>query len=229
MAQAELAGRLGDPAVDAGQAREAAETVLSRPEFQPAEPSLLDRALQWVGERVGRLFLGVDFGATGTVGAVVLVVLLALLVLAVLWLVRSVRRSRRLETVTSGDAGRRSVDWAAEAAAHEAVGRWRDAVRCRYREVLADLATLGTVQERPGRTAGEHLRDVAERLPGARAPFAAVTATFEATWYGGEAPDAATVAAVGSDVAAVRAAAGLRAPRAATDRTPDTAAAAAAP
>lgn len=220
MAQAELAGRLGGPAAEAGRAREAAEAVLARPEFQPAEPSLLDRGIQWLLERLGRLFLGIDIGATGAVGAVVLVALLALLVLAVLWLLRSVRHSRPLESAVSGDVGRRSVDWAGESAAHEAAGRWRDAVRCRYREILADLAALGTVQERPGRTAGEHLRDVAERLPGARAAFAGVTSTFEAVWYGGDEPDATTLAALNSDVAAVRAAAGLRAPRpAADDRT----------
>ncbi len=212
MAQAEVAARLGGPAVDAELAHDTAQMVLARPEFQPARPGLLQRGLQWVLERIGRFFETLD-GGTGRVGAIVLVVVVAVLIGLVIWLLVTVRRSRSLGEALSGGVGRPAIDWAHEAAEHEAAGRWRDALRCRYREVLADLASVGIVQERPGRTAGEHLRDVADRLPAARGPFAAITAAFEAAWYGGTAVDAETVAQVVSDSAAVRAAAGLHAAR----------------
>jgi len=79
---------------------------------------------------------------------------------------------------------RPAVDWRADAAANEAAGHWRAALRCRYRALVADLAARGLVEEVPGRTAGEYRREVGVNAPAAAGDFDGATALFEAAWYG---------------------------------------------
>src|SRR5207244_8332949 len=81
-------------------------------------------------------------------------------------------------------AARPPGDWEAGAAGHEAAGRWRDAVRCRYRALVADLARRGVVDEVPGRTSGEYRAEVTASLPAAAADFTGATDLFERAWYG---------------------------------------------
>jgi hypothetical protein len=83
-------------------------------------------------------------------------------------------------------AGRRrsAAEWRAEADAQERAGAWREAVRSRYRALVADLASRGVVEEVPGRTAGEYRREVGRALPGAAGDFAGATELFEVAWYG---------------------------------------------
>ncbi|MBV9410730.1 MAG: DUF4129 domain-containing protein, partial [Acidimicrobiia bacterium] len=75
-------------------------------------------------------------------------------------------------------------DWRAEAEAHERAGEWRQAVRCRYRALVADLAGRGILNEVPGRTAGEYRRELGDALPAASPQFAGATELFEGAWYG---------------------------------------------
>ena len=79
---------------------------------------------------------------------------------------------------------RAAVDWRAEAEAHERAGRWRQAVRCHYRALLAELAQRGVVEEVPGRTTGEYRAQVGARAPALAPPFASATELFELAWYG---------------------------------------------
>jgi Domain of unknown function (DUF4129) len=83
-------------------------------------------------------------------------------------------------------AGRRrsAAEWRAEAEAQERAGAWREAVRSRYRALVADLAARGLVEEVPGRTAGEYRREVGEALPAVATDFAGATELFEVAWYG---------------------------------------------
>ncbi len=75
-------------------------------------------------------------------------------------------------------------EWRRAAAELEAAGRWREGLRCRHRGLVGELVRRGAVRDQAGRTAGEHLRDVAAAWPGAAAPMAAATELFEAAWYG---------------------------------------------
>jgi hypothetical protein len=68
----------------------------------------------------------------------------------------------------------------------EAEGRWREALRARYRELVADLAEAGIIDEIPGRTAGEYRQVVAVERPADGAAFNAATGLFEGAWYGGQ-------------------------------------------
>jgi len=89
---------------------------------------------------------------------------------------------------------RTATDWRSEAEAHERAGRWRPALRCRYRALVAELAAGGVVEEFPGRTAGEYRVAVGVSAPAVAPDFAAATELFERTWYG-RAPTGADEAA----------------------------------
>jgi hypothetical protein len=179
------------PEANPRRVHEAIDAILARREFVPEPRSLLERAWDWVldqlGELLGALF---DAGAGSAVGWVV-VALFSLVAVAL-----AVRFSRRLHSdpVVAGPSGgspRRSVtDWRADAAAHEAAGNWRAALRCRWRALVADLAGRGLVEEVPGRTAGEYRRQVASALPSVAPDFDAATNLFEAAWYGDRPADA---------------------------------------
>jgi hypothetical protein len=130
-------------------------------------------------------------GAGGSSWAAVLVVGVVVGAVVALVVVTVVRRGRSRVgrrppvVVVRGDGPSRSpAEWRAEAAAHEAAGRWRDALRCRYRALVAELVGRGLVQEIPGRTSGEYRRDVSAVVPAASPAFDGATDLFEQAWYG---------------------------------------------
>ena len=90
--------------------------------------------------------------------------------------------------------GRSADDWRGEAAQHEAAGRWRDALRCRYRALVAELAGNGLLDDLPGKTTGEERADIASAAPGASPSFRKATELFDDVWYG-DAPAGADDAA----------------------------------
>ncbi len=176
-------GELRAPQEGAAQARRRASEILARPEFRPEPRSLVERALDKIGELFNKILGGVGNGSPLLAWGAVAVLsgLLGLL----LW-----RAARALQNDT-GRAGaiavdgrrRPPADWRAEAAGHEAAGRWRDALRCSWREVVAELAARSLVEEVPGRTTGEYRAGVARSLPAAAEPFAHATRLFEDAWY----------------------------------------------
>ena len=178
-------GELPVPDRDPEQVREVVREVLSRPEFRPPHRSLTERLFDWLLELIGRLLA--VLGGTGA-GGVVGLVLLALVLVGVG--VLAARFSRGLtpspEVAAAVPAGRRrsAAEWRAQAEAQERAGAWREAVRSRYRALVADLASRGLVEEVPGRTAGEYRREVGRALPEAATDFAGATELFEVAWYG---------------------------------------------
>ena len=168
--------------------RQLADEVLADRRYDEAAPSLLDRALEWLGEQLARL-IGSLVGGGG--GAIVAWIILLGFAGAVVYLL--VRYGRiTLPAIAAGpepqvmvELTRPAREWRAEADRLEAEGRWREGLRCRYRALVADLVRRGTIPEQAGRTAGEYARDVAAREPDAAPSFAAATELFEAVWYGG--------------------------------------------
>lgn len=189
---------LPPPATDAEEIRRGAEEILSRPEFQPPPRSLYQQVLDEIGELLGEVIDTIVGGASGTFLAwAVLVVLVGVVAYLV---ARGVQAGRRHQMSNGAavvevdpDIGRPFREWDAEAARLEGEGRWRDALRCRYRALLAALAGVGVVDEVPGRTAGEYRTIVRGTRPQVDEPFAGATDLFERAWYGDEAtgPDEA--------------------------------------
>lgn len=188
--------------------------MLSRPEYQPAEPGLVQRVLGEVDRWIGSLLqqaLGGDVSQGLALAGLVALVLVGVAVLAAL--VRSTRRTAagRAAAADPAEVGRWAADWRAEAERAEQAGRWPAALRCWYRLTVAGLAAAGLADERPGATAGEDLAAVRARAPQAAAAFTELTDAFEQAWYGQEPVGPAEVAAV--QAAAEQALAAARRPR----------------
>jgi Domain of unknown function (DUF4129) len=179
------------------EAREAADRILERPEYQWQDSrSLIDRIVDWLGEQFGRLAspLGVDSGGVpGWVGWLVLGLLVATVALLVYRARGGWRRERTADGPGQGRVivapGEEGIDWEAEAARCEAEGRWREALRARYRLLVGGLAARGVIGDLVGRTAGELVAEVRASRPEATRTFTAATDLFEEAWYGGAAVD----------------------------------------
>jgi Domain of unknown function (DUF4129) len=179
-----LAG-LPAPSRDPGQIHRAVDEVLARPEFRPAARPLLDRIWSWIVERLGELLASLTATTAGSlIGLGIFALILLLLGLLAARFVRSMSRSPEVAAQVVATPRRSAAAWRAEAEAHEAAGEWRQAVRCRYRALVADLASRGVVEEVPGRTSGEYRGEVDRNLPGAAEAFAGATVVFDRAWYG---------------------------------------------
>jgi hypothetical protein len=178
-------GELRVPVRDPEQVREVVREVLSRPEFQPPPRSLTERVIDWVLELIGRLLAALGgSGAGGIVGLILLALVLVGVGALAARFSRGLTPSPELAAAVPGGRRRSAAEWRAEAEAHERAGAWREAVRSRYRALVADLAARGLVEEVPGRTAGEYRREVGRALPEAATDFAGATELFEVAWYG---------------------------------------------
>src|SRR6266508_3478927 len=169
---------------------------------QPAEPSLgrgagpagrrlsaaqplLDRIWTWIVTSLGELLAELTASTAGSIiGLVVFLVILAVLGVLAVRFVRTMSRSPEVAAAIVSIPQRSAAEWRAEAEAHEAAREWRQAVSCRYRALVADLASRGVVEEVPGRTSGEYRGEVSRNLPNASEAFAGATEVFDRAWYG---------------------------------------------
>ena len=70
-------------------------------------------------------------------------------------------------------------------------GNYREALRCRYRALVAELADRRLIDQVPGRSeSGDYDRAVRSLVPEVAEQFSSVTRLFEQCWYGHEASDA---------------------------------------
>lgn len=169
------------------EAREAAERELSDPAYAAAQPSFLDRAVEWLGDRLDDLFTGVAMLGTGGVGG--LLILVALAVLAVVIIrhrVGKVARTSRLRgqvfsghTLSAADRRR-----AAEAAA--ASGALDEAVRERFRAIVRELEERGVLTDaHAGRTVDEIAAQAGRMLPASADALRGAAWIFDDVVYGG--------------------------------------------
>ena len=143
------------------------------------------------------------------VGALLWLVLIAALLVMLVYLVRYlIQRSGRgrakkrregddddLDLVEQAavaiDRSREPTNWRDEAEEHRRAGRYREAMRCRYRALVGDLARRGLIDEIPGRTTGEERTQLHQVQPDAGSPFTSAADLFDGAWYGHHAVDAA--------------------------------------
>lgn len=167
--------------------RELADRILADARYDTPEQSIPDRILEWFGEQLGKVIGSAVGSGAGTI--VFWVVVLATVGFVVYLVVRH-GRLVALPGLPSRDRPvmveltRSPAEWLQEASALEAAGRWREGLRCRHRALIGELVREGAVREQAGRTAHEHVGDVAASRPAAAADLAAATELFEAVWYG---------------------------------------------
>jgi hypothetical protein len=182
------------PVHDPEEVKQAADEILSRAEFGEAPLTLLERIARWIAD----LFGDGSSSSPGTTSAagsggsgLFTLLLLALVVVGLVLVIRALLRqpSRRKtdadpEPTIDVTEHLSASAWEREAAAHEADGRWKDALRCRFRALLEGLVEHGVIDEVPGRTTGELRAEVADRAAGAHDDFTAAADLFDLAWYG---------------------------------------------
>lgn len=200
---------LPPPTHDPGSVRDLADKILAEPRYDRPPKSIPDRILEWFGEQIGKVLGSLVGSGAGTV--VAWIVVLAAIGVVVYLIVRF----GRVGSLPRPDTSRRGVmvelsrtpaEWRREAEALEQAGRWREALRCRYRALVGELVRHNVIPEQAGRTAGEYVVDVGRTRPAAAESFAAATALFEAAWYGGAATgpaESARLQALEADVLSV--------------------------
>jgi hypothetical protein len=175
-------GDLPPPDHSGESIQRAAREILARPEFRRPPKTWYQRITGWLNDLLDRIARVA--GGTTTLGIIIMLVALAIIVFLLFRLSRTLRPDPQRRVSVMVDVGRPATDWRREAAAHDAAGEWRQALRCRYRALIADLAAAGKVREVPGRTTGEYRVGVARAVPGAAVDFGVATDLFERVWYG---------------------------------------------
>jgi hypothetical protein len=136
----------------------------------------------------------INFSLGNVLIFILVLALIAALVAAIVWYVRSA--SPRVTTDDDDvdgfeliseriiDHSRAPGDWRAAAGEHLAAGRYREALRCRYRALVGDLARRGLLDEIPGRTTGEERTQLADLAPASSPAFSRASSMFDDVWYG---------------------------------------------
>ena len=177
---------LPSPDHTGAEARDAARDVLARPEFHRPGPSIIERVERWVSEAISRVLDAISGAAGG--GLIASLILIGAVVLATVMIVRFSRgvqtdAARPAARVVTG-RGHSAESWRALAEQAEAQGLWREALRCRYRALVAELAGNGVLEDMPGKTTGEERAEIARAVPTASGAFSDATTLFDDVWYG---------------------------------------------
>ena len=171
---------------DGDDVRNEIERILSQPEYREPPRPLFQRVMDWISERMAEVIGDILGGGRAVViGWVISAVVALVVTYLVIRFVLAIRSDPGRREAAMADPRRPPEDWVADAERYEAAGEWRQALRCRYRALVAQLAARGLVDEVPGRTAGEYRAEVVDNLPSAAQPFGAATLMFEEAWYGG--------------------------------------------
>ena len=170
--------------LDRDEARELAERELAHPRYD-SDPTLLQRALEWVTEKINELLSAAGGTLSGPAG-LLLLALIVVAVTAILLRYSRLARRRRSNAESVFGATRRSArEYRAAADAAAEAGRWPDAVIERFRAIIADLEERALIDVRPGMTADEATRAAGHALPGLSSDLPQAAALFDAVYYGG--------------------------------------------
>ena len=166
-------------------ARAAAQHELAKRAYHRNDPSLVQRVLSWIANRLGHLFDTVLAHAPGHgfgLAAVAIVVVVVIIAVAVK-LHRPARAAgyaaplHDATVLAARDHRARAERFAAEARYAEAVREW-------LRAIGRELEQRGVVDPRAGRTADELCAETTIQLPGVGADLRRATQRFDAIWYG---------------------------------------------
>ena len=174
------------PPVTRDGAAAAARDELSKRAYHRNDPSLVQRALQWLLKKAAKALDAAANHAPGHgLGLLLLVVLLLLLVAVVGTRIGKLRRTPHASGPLFGDEVLDASDHRQRAEQFAAAQQWAQAVREWLRAITRELEQRGVLDPRPGRTADELRDEVSAQLPGVADDLRRATSTFDAVWYGG--------------------------------------------
>ena len=186
---------LPPPSHDPGAVRDLADRILADPRYDRPGESITDRVIGWLGDQLAKAFGAlagrgrrVDPGVADPARCAGRRRLPPGALRAGVAPVADGADAARGDggahpiggRVAGGGGGAGGARAAGRRGCGAATGRW-----------WPTWSARGAMPDRPGRTAGEYVRDVATALPEAAAPLAAATELFEAAWYGGAVTGAA--------------------------------------
>jgi hypothetical protein len=163
-----------------------AAVELAKPEYRAAQPSLLARIARWALDHLQSLLDRLSqVSPVGWWSLVAFVLLIAVVIALVWWRVGTPSRSRRQPQPLFVGMRRSAQDHRAAAEAFAADGAYDRAVRERFRAIVRSLEERAILDERPGRTADEAVRDAGVELPAYAGDLRAAARTFDGVAYGG--------------------------------------------
>ncbi|MFI0908616.1 DUF4129 domain-containing protein [Streptomyces sioyaensis] len=167
-------------------AREAAERELSDPRYHQHDPNPIQRALDWLWDRVDALF-HTAAGTTpgGWIGLLAIAACVVLLIVALRLRLGAVRRTPTTSGALFADAPRTAAEHRAAAARHAAEGRWSQAIQDRMRALVLSLEERALLTPGPGRTADESATEAGRALPAHADRLRTAARTFDDVTYGG--------------------------------------------
>ncbi|MFD5732019.1 DUF4129 domain-containing protein [Streptomyces sioyaensis] len=167
-------------------AREAAERELSDPRYHQHDPNPIQRALDWLWDRVDALF-HTAAGTTpgGWIGLLAIAACVLLLIVALRLRLGAVRHTPTTSGALFADAPRTAAEHRAAAARHAAEGRWSQAIQDRMRALVLALEERALLTPGPGRTADESATEAGRVLPAHADRLRTAARTFDDVTYGG--------------------------------------------
>lgn len=166
------------------QAQRLAELELSDPAYRAAQPSLIERAINWLVEWVQRVADAAAGAAPGGwLGILGLVLLIVVAALFIRWRIGPVSRSAGLTFTV--DPGTSAAQYRTHADELAAAGQWDEAISERMRAVVRGSQERGLIDAHPGWTADEVATEVGQRVPDGRDSLDAAARTFDEVRYGG--------------------------------------------
>lgn len=170
--------------LDRDEAREAAARELSDPAYVSGDPNPLERALDWVLDKLGELLAGAA-GMNGITAITILVVLAVIIVVVVRLRAGRVTGSGRVRGGEVFDSVLTAAEHRAAADRAAAAGDLAEAVRERFRAVVRELEQRGVLDPRAGRTVDEVAIEAGRALPVLADDLRGAAVQFDDVWYGG--------------------------------------------
>lgn len=171
---------------DADQARDWLQSELSKPEYQEAQPGLLERALTAVLEWLADVVSGIQ-GVGASTGVLLLGLgALLLLALAVLIIRPRLNARRRPDGVfDDAETGQDAVSHRTLAEEALRAGDWDRSLAERLRAILRSAEERVILDPRPGRTAHEAGASLSAVFPAAAEEILWLSRRFDEVRYGG--------------------------------------------
>jgi hypothetical protein len=177
---------VSDVPVDLGrdEAREAAVRELSDPAYVSDDPNPLQRALDWILDRLGELFAGAG-GMSGFTAIAIIVAVVVLIVIIIRLRTGRTGRALRSGAKVFGSTVMTAAEHRAAAEKAAAAGDLAEAVRERFRAVVRELEQRGVLDARAGRTVDEVAIEAGRALPVLADDLRGAAVQFDDVWYGG--------------------------------------------